>query len=144
MYENVGRGREYKDQTRANNVDGVSRKRKTNVRPTVRRIGEKGEPKSQSPKSRQSTKSSQSSQSDWNIMQLGKSQTNTQWMFVRESSETLEEEEECGVEVACTLNAPKVSRKSSKSSNEATQQQLNDKKKGKTLLWSKSNGKEKK
>jgi hypothetical protein len=42
-------------------------------------------------------------------MQLGKSQTNTQWMFVRESSETLEEEEECGVEVACTLNAPKVS-----------------------------------
>ena len=109
MYENVGRGREYNDQTRANNVDGVSRKRKTNVRPTVRRIGEKGEPKSQSPKSRQSTKSSQSSQSDWNIMQLGKSQTNTQWMFVRESSETLEEEEECGVEVACTLNAPKVS-----------------------------------
>lgn len=77
-------------------------------------------------------------------MQLGKSQTNTQWMFVRESSETLEEEEECGVEVACTLNAPKVSQKSSKSSNEATQQQLNDKKKGKTLLWSKSNGKEKK
>jgi hypothetical protein len=85
----------------AGNVDGCSRKRKTNVRPTVRRIGEK----------REGSSSSQSSSSDWNTIQLDKSHRKERWMFVGETSETLDEEEEFGVEVTYTLNAPKVPRK---------------------------------
>ena len=90
----------------ANKVDGVSRKRKTNVRPSVRRIGEK---KSPSPSSQKSLDNSTQSL-NWNAMELD-SEQNAKWMFVRQSSETLDEEEECGVEVACTLNATKVPRK---------------------------------
>jgi hypothetical protein len=93
----------------ANVVDGCSRKRKTNVRPTVRRIGEK----------REDVASSESSSSDWNTIQLDKSHRKERWMFVGESSESLDEEEEFGVEVSYTLNAPKIPRKtSSESSND--------------------------
>ncbi|KAL3779443.1 hypothetical protein HJC23_012720 [Cyclotella cryptica] len=91
------------------NVDGSSRKRKTNVRPTVRRIGEK----------REGSASPQSTSSDWNTMQSDKSHGKERWMFVGETSEALHEEEEFGVEVAYTLNAPKVPRRTSvESSNE--------------------------
>ena len=90
----------------ANEVDGVSRKRKTNVRPSVRRIGEKKNPSPSSQKSLNKLPQSL----NWNAIELD-SEKNAKWMFVRQSSETLEEAEECGVEVACTLNATKVPRK---------------------------------
>ncbi|KAL7517420.1 hypothetical protein ACHAWX_002344 [Stephanocyclus meneghinianus] len=89
------------------NVEGCSRKRKTNVRPTVRRIGEKKEGSS----------FSQTSSSDWNTIQLDKSHRKERWMFVGETSETLDEEEEVGVEVTYTLNAPKVPRKTASGSS---------------------------
>ena len=86
-----------------NKVDDVTRKRKTNVRPTVRRIGEKGG----SPVNRKITTRSESQLSK-NVIELDGQRTRL--MFVRQTSETFEEEE-CGVEVICNVNATKVARK---------------------------------
>ena len=90
-------------------LDGVSnRKRKTNVRPVVRKIGEK---RSASPTDT-NWEGSEIDHLKWNIMEVESQQSSsTKWMFVRQASETLEEEEELGVEVAYTLNAAKVPRK---------------------------------
>jgi hypothetical protein len=81
---------------KANKIDGVSRKRKTNVRPSVRRIGEKREEAKVPP-------------SNWNALDLDGRHSCGKWMFVRQSSEM--EEEECGVEVTCEMNVSKVARK---------------------------------
>jgi hypothetical protein len=108
-------------------VDGVSRKRKTNVRPTVRRIGEKrdkdfalaGATSNCAAADSQSAamESKPAAPLNWNAMDID---SQTKWTFVRQSSET-SEEEECGVEVACAL---KVARTSPKDEDEIMVQKL--------------------
>ena len=98
---------------RAADLDGgvSGRKRKTNVRPVVRRIGEKRDKDATASESATAATKGTNSKTalNWNDMEVD----NTQWTFVRQSCDTFEEE--CGVEVACTdaavLNGSKVARR---------------------------------
>ncbi|KAL7505881.1 hypothetical protein ACHAXN_003302 [Cyclotella atomus] len=98
---------------RAADLDGgvSGRKRKSNVRPVVRRIGEKRDKDATASESATAATEGTTSKTalNWNDMEVD----NTQWTFVRQSCDT--SEEECGVEVACTnaaaFNGSKVARR---------------------------------
>lgn len=109
--EESNRMKRFKNANNSMILDAVGdRKRKTNVRPVVRKIGEKRSASSSDTHSRGLEVKSMN-HVEWNTMEFESQRNSTKWMFVRQTSETLDEEEELGVEVACTLNAAKVPRK---------------------------------